>query len=84
LKALWKFSRQGFFYLVGGIVVVFWGGKVKVSFLYGGCATMKRSADCVSTLFRRSAPEQGAGLDTVTIKLPVEISAESVIIKDEV
>jgi len=46
--------------LVGGIVVVF-GVKVKVFCLYGGCTTLKRGADCVSTLSLRSAPEQAAG-----------------------
>jgi len=54
------------------------------NYFLGGCATVNLGADCVSTLSRRFAPEQDAGLDTITIKLPVEISAESVIMTDEV
>jgi len=35
------------------------------NYFHDGCATVNRGTDCVSTLFRRSAPEQGAGLNVV-------------------
>jgi len=59
--------KQGHSVVRLGLLVFFLGGEV-YPFFHGGCVTVNRSADCVSILTRRSATEQGTGLNTLRLK----------------